>query len=264
MFKMWRVKFYVSVFQTFGLVKGILFFIRRKGIKSISLPNVAHPILLRPRTSDMGVFVQIFLYNEYEFKLGFVPHVIIDGGANIGLASVYFKNKYPGAKIIAVEPDAGNAESCRANVAKYNNVFVKEAGLWSKKTRTKISDKLGEGNWAMRIEELDDLDNEQNLTVTSTVTIADIMEEYDLPHIDLLKLDIETAEREVFSANYMSWLPGTKAIVIELHDWLAIGCSQAFFSAINEAFKTYRCDLLGENILIINLDLVTPDFDRQQ
>jgi len=260
--KMWRVKFYVSIFQTLGLVKGILFLIRRKNIKSIKLPNVAYPILLRPHTSDVDVFVQIFLYTEYDFKLNFVPQIIIDGGANIGLASVYFKNRYPSAKIIAVEPDAGNAEACRANVAKYDNAFVKEAGLWSKKTRTKISDKFGEGSWAMVIEELDDLDNEQNLTVTNTVTIADIMEEYNLPHIDLLKLDIETAEKEVFSKNYMTWLPKTKAIVIELHDWLLIGCSKSFFTAINESFNSYSYEQLGENILIINLDLVTPDFDK--
>jgi hypothetical protein len=36
--------------------------------------------------------------------------------------------------------------------------------------------------------------------------------------IDLLKIDIEGAEAELFSTNYESWLPKTRVIVIELHD----------------------------------------------
>ena len=81
------------------------------------------------------------------------------------------------------------------------------------------------------------------------------MEVAGLEQIDLLKLDIETAERELFSKNYQAWLPKTKAIVIELHDWITPGCSKPFFKAINECFDTYSYSSRGENTIIVNQDL---------
>jgi FkbM family methyltransferase len=35
---------------------------------------------------------------------------IIDGGANIGIASLYFLNQYPTARLVAVEPSPANFE----------------------------------------------------------------------------------------------------------------------------------------------------------
>lgn len=250
-----RLKFYIGVIESLGFIKGIMFLIRKhlKINKVVNYPNVAHPIHLRPRTSDQGVFIQVFLGNEYnldEIKIGFEPQVIIDGGANIGLATVYFRNKYPNAKIIAIEPDEGNMAQLKINVAAYDNISVKQAGIWSKKTKTEISDKYGLGSWGMVLKETD---NENGMP---TLSIADIMEEYGLTHIDLLKLDIETAEKQVFSENYMTWLPKTKVLVVELHDWMTKGCSKPFFTAINEAFTSYSFYQKGENTIVINEDLV--------
>lgn len=251
-----KLKFIFRVIDNLGLSKGLFFLINRrlKTNKVVTLPNIPHPIFTRPGTSDQEVLKQIFFYNEYDIKLDFEPLIIIDGGANIGLATIYFKNRYPNAKIIAVEPNSENIAVLKTNVAKYDNIFVKQAGLWSKKARVKISDKFGFGNWAFVLEECDNSDNTQ--TLTDTVNIADIMIEYNLDHIDLLKLDIETAEKQVFKENYIDWLPKTKVVVIELHDWMAKGCSKPFFTAINNSFNNYSFQNAGENVMIINEDLI--------
>jgi len=84
-------------------------------------------------------------------------------------------------------------------------------------------------------------------------TVDDLLAEFSLPHIDILKLDIESAEKQLFSENYMSWLSKTRIILIELHDWMEPGCSRSFFTAINEAFPNYSFYQVGENSVISNL-----------
>jgi len=58
------------------------------------------------------------------------PDVIVDAGANIGLASICFANKYANATIIAVEPEQSNFELLEENVAPYPNIVPVQAALW--------------------------------------------------------------------------------------------------------------------------------------
>ncbi|MDQ6482601.1 FkbM family methyltransferase [Dyadobacter sp. LHD-138] len=243
-------------FSQLGIIKGSFFLIGKalKNNKTINLANIKHSIHLRPGTSDDKVFAQIFVYKEYDINLDFEPQTIIDGGANIGLSCVYFKNRFPDAKIIAIEPDIENVELLNTNIKNYDNIYVKHKGLWPTKTCTKLTDKYGFGKWGMIVEECNNdasLHNEIN-----TITIDDIMNEFHLEYIDLLKLDIESAEKQLFSGDYMTWLPKTKVIIIELHDWITDGCSKPFFSAINQAFNNYSFGQIGENTIIVNRDLV--------
>lgn len=69
-------------------------------------------------------------------------------------------------------------------------------------------------------------------------------------NIDLLKLDVEGAEKEIFSVNYENWLPYTKVIMIELHDRFKHGCSKAFFSAV--AKYDFSFSIRGENCILVN------------
>jgi hypothetical protein len=60
--------------------------------QSLTLAGVKHPVYVRPGTTDIEVMQQVLLDYEYDFKLPGRPQVIVDAGANIGLASVYFAN----------------------------------------------------------------------------------------------------------------------------------------------------------------------------
>ena len=55
-------------------------------------------------TADIGTYIRIFIDKEYNFNVKYPPKVIIDR-ANIGLASIYFTNKFPNTKIISLEPE---------------------------------------------------------------------------------------------------------------------------------------------------------------
>ncbi len=90
----------------------------------------------------------------------------------------------------------------------------------------KVYDKYNMGKWAMVVEETKTEGN------VSAISINELLEKYQLDRIDILKVDIETSEKVVFSDNYEQWLPKTKMILIELHDWMEPACAQPFFNAI--------------------------------
>ena len=82
----------------------------------------------------------------------------------------------------------------------------------------------------------------------SAVTIPGILREMDAARIDILKLDIEGAEYELFKTGAESWLGAIRQIVIELHDRYRPGCSQVFYAAIGRF--PFAQEIRGENIFI--------------
>lgn len=250
-----EIKSWLKLCNNVGFVQGSMLFgkLKRQKTENLTVPKMPVKFSLRPNTSDIPNFYQIFIGNEYDLNLPFEPKSIIDGGANIGLATIYLKSKFPDAKVICVEPDEDNFQALTNNVKDLKDITLLKGGLWHTKTELSISDKYDSGKWGMIVEEAKG--GNSNETLTETFTIDEIMKTAGLQQIDLLKLDIETAERELFSKSYQSWLPKTKAIVIELHDWITPGCSKPFFKAINECFNVYSYSSRGENTIIINEDL---------
>ncbi len=232
--------------QRFGLVQGIRLYRllkRRTGnLLCVSLPDLKHPVYLRPGTSDPKVFNQLFVQGEYEgVNLTFSPKTIIDGGANIGLAAVFFAHRYPDAQILAVEPETGNVEMLRKNTAPYPTIQVIQAGIWSRSTYLNIlDDPEGEGSWAFTVVETD---RPTNLSVKA-LSVADLIRAAGWKGADLVKLDIEGSEKEVFSANTADWLPHTRALIVETHDRTKPGCSEALFAAM--APYAHRHERIGE------------------
>ena len=63
----------------------------------------------------------IFEKEEYRVDLGKPDPYILDVGAHIGMATIYFKTLYPQAKILAFEPNPNTAKLLRLNI-KANNL----------------------------------------------------------------------------------------------------------------------------------------------
>src|SRR5574337_2146831 len=128
------------------------FFAKRGKLISYKIPGIKHPVHMRAKTSDEYTFRQIFLNKEYEFSYDGAPKSIIDAGANIGLAAIYFANRYPDCRIICLEPESTNFTLLETNINRYPNITGLKAGLWSKKTYLKIKDE-GLGNWGFTVQE---------------------------------------------------------------------------------------------------------------
>ena len=247
----------IKYVKAFGLLNGIStyitlkylsLFLNRNDIYALHPPSLQNPIFLRSRTSDRSIFNEIYLRQGYRFSLDHSPRIIIDAGANIGLFSVLMTSLYPQAKIIAIEPDPENFQLLERNAKFYPQIKLLNYGLWSKSTWLEIQDGSFDKSGVMVREA--GADTSSSL---KAVSIPQIMGDFNLEHIDLIKIDIEGSEKEVFSLNSEHWLPKTKILIIELHDRMIPGCSKIFFEKLSN--YNFNVEIIGQNLFCRNLDL---------
>jgi FkbM family methyltransferase len=137
---------------------------------------------------------------------------VLDCGANLGLASLYFKRLYPDARITAYEADPALADLCRRNLAENGagDVAVETAAVWTS-TGTVRFQREGADSGAIE-------GASAGLTAPSaavaSVRLRDLLQE----PIDLLKLDIEGAERAVLE-DCADGLGHVRAMILDLHEF---------------------------------------------
>jgi len=139
------------------------------------------------------------------------PPLIIDLGANIGLASKYFDIIYPNSRILAVEPDQGNCEIAQKNLPK--TAVLHQAAIAS---RSGSGHLIPTGrNVGFRVES--DPDGGVPL-----LTVQDLLDQAKGCAPFLIKIDIEGFESDLFSCN-TDWIDLFPILLIELHDWILPG-----------------------------------------
>jgi FkbM family methyltransferase len=186
-------------------------------------------VWVRPGTSDLDVFRQIFLEREYACLDGVRSvQLVIDCGANVGYSSAWFLSRFPTCRVIAVEPDAGNYGQLVRNLAPYGKRAKSiRSGVWSRRVGLKFSETpYRDGReWSVQVREA----GAGETPDMTAVDIASLLAEAGYPTISILKIDIEAAERYVFAENHKAWLGAVENLVIELHD---DECRETFFRAI--------------------------------
>ncbi len=215
---------------------------RKTGIGSAPNPLNGEIVYIRPGTTDQRVYDKIFGEREYDINLG-EPLLIVDAGAHIGLASVFFASKYPKAKVIAIEPEQSNFEILLMNIEQYSNITPIRAGLWSRKTHLRIQDS-DVATWSFRVSE------DPSGNGIPAIGVKDIMTDFTVENIDVLKIDIEGSELDVFK-NSKPWINAVRNLIIELHDRFQPGCSEA----LQKAFSSHIYDKSqsGESIIMTNI-----------
>jgi FkbM family methyltransferase len=195
-----------------------------------------HRVYLRIDTSDFCAYrdVLTFRSKSYDPDLpGFSPNTIVDAGAHIGMSSILFALKYPAARIIALEPEPANFAALLRNTAPYKKITAIQAALWREDGEVTIGASNAHPKGAFQIVE------NGGLRVRA-ITLETVMGETGIHSIDLLKVDIEGAEKELFES--CSWIRNVGVIAIELHDRIRPGCS----FVVKNAAKDLRCEQKGE------------------
>jgi len=231
---------------------------RSKAVEiNILLRATNQNIVLRGASTDVLCFEKIFTSEEYRSPFTHDNcRFIVDAGANIGMAAIFFAHQFPEAQIIAIEPERSNFRLLKRNCAELPNIRPLHAALWPRAEQVSVLDP-NDGAWACQTRHppprgATPIDQVQGITMCEILAQS--------PHglIDLLKLDIEGAELDLFSERASAWLPLIDTIAIELHDRLRPGCSRALYSALLECCN-FRQEIRGENVFIQLLDSSTRD-----
>lgn len=208
----------------------------------LRIRGIKYPVTLSNFECDVTTLFQIFFAREYSLKRKTSANIIFDCGANIGLSAVWYANTYPNAKIIAIEPDTKNFAFLKKNTEAYQNITCLNKAVWPYETSMSIVDK-GTGNWSLQtIESKTKTGND-----IDGVSISSLMDQFQIDLIDILKIDIEGAEKELFSTNYEGWLVKTRIIAIELHDSIDKEIPSVFYNAISG--RKYKEYYNGENLI---------------
>ena len=231
-----KVSRYISEYGLLGLTEIVSN--RCCGFPKIMLaypPKLGHAVRLRLHTSDTMVFGNVFVDEEYSFGLPSSAKVIVDVGAYIGLTSIFYAKKFPKARIFAIEPERSNFELMLKNLRPYPNVTPIHSALWSSESYVSIGAPLPGAldNWGFTVS--------NKPGDVRAITISSLMQNFSIEHIDLLKIDIEGAEKEVFEV--CDWKDRVGSIVIELHDRFTPGCSDIVNRALQGFSRTSAGDL---------------------
>ena len=199
-----------------------------------SIPHTSQKILLRLGTTDVAAFEHVFIHNEYDFSLAQQPSVIVDAGANIGMSAVYFALRYPTATIVAIEPEPTNFAVLAKNAKLFPKIIPIHAALWNHEGVVRIQDGGG-GHWGMRVVDA----NISSAADIRSITLQALLDELKIDKIDLMKVDVEGAECEIFS-DPSAWIGRVGIICAELHDRFRPGCSNIFEAATGEFTVRWR------------------------
>lgn len=205
----------------------------KEELHAFKLKGLDHAVYIRAIRADMQSFINTFI-DPYLEKKPYLQKAefVIDAGANIGYTAILFANWWPECKIVSIEPDRENYELTIRNTKPYPNITVIHAALWNSETELSIEAGQEDGFVVREIKK--DLSEVKEENITIGISIDMILKNSDASQIDLLKMNIEGSEKEVFSKNYTLWLPKTKAMLIELHDGKNQGCSKTVFETTNQ------------------------------
>jgi FkbM family methyltransferase len=227
-------------------------------IAIVHVPDVGD-VQIRAGESDIATLRQVFVGREYD--LNWPPRlrdriraryeailaeggkpIIVDAGANIGAASLWFSAEFPEARIVAIEPDPENAEVLRRNLAARPHHVVMEAAIGGELGHVSLRD---EGySWAIR--------TERAQAGIPIITMADAFaaSSGDTPFV--VKIDIEGFEKDLFATN-VEWIESCYVVTIEPHDWMLPGehTSGTFQAAL--AAHPFELYIRGENLIYVRV-----------
>jgi FkbM family methyltransferase len=203
------------------------------------------------------VLRQVFVEQQYAPLDSVAAKLVIDCGAYVGYSALYFLNRFPQAVVVAVEPCPENAALCRQNLLPYHErAHVIRAAVWSRPGRMRlIRGAYGDGReWANQVEPAAPSEAD-----VDGVDLPSLIRLGGMDVVDVLKIDIERAELELFRNGTEQWLPSIRNVAIELHGH---DCERVFFDAL----QAYETETLrsGELMICRSITKVEPIGGRNE
>jgi FkbM family methyltransferase len=163
----------------------------------------------------LRLFKELFLAEPYAFAPTTSAPLIIDAGANIGMAVLYFKKQFPQARILAFEPNPVAFELLARNVAANNLRDVELHQVALAPSAGELPLYFGAEGASLTASLQPHAGGEHTITVP-TRRLADYLD--PTTPADLLKLDVEGAEAAILAdLSQAGLLRGIRRCIVEYH-----------------------------------------------
>jgi FkbM family methyltransferase len=172
--------------------------------------------------------------------------VIVDAGANIGIETIRMRHFFPQARILAIEPSTENYRFLVMNTAE-DKGFVETLhnAVWS--TQVALHLQPGETNEAFSVRPVEPDEPSDLEAISMDAVLQRVGGE-----IDILKMDIEGSEDEVFRNN-TEWVNHVKVFIFECPDRDHPGAALQIFRTLGHLpLDTFISG--GENLVLIRRD----------
>lgn len=147
--------------------------------------------------TDLRVLEQIFLEGEYIVDDVPPPRLIVDVGSHVGASILFFKWRFPEARIIGFEPDPVNFRKLRHNVGDLPGVELHNVAITGADGPVKLYASGGCDGWASSLQATTQWQRPLEVEGRTLDSALGCRSGYD---VDLLKIDAEGAEYDVLRA----------------------------------------------------------------
>lgn len=225
-------------------------------VVEVRIPGYRYPFYARWPASDLHIVYTIINCEEYapiaDLLRGAEEVIFLDIGANIGMASRYLLQRFPNAKVIAVEPDQGNVKMCRKNLEPYGSrAHVVEGAAWKRNTRLIFEEDTTQIGLEACVQVRELGYGQASPPPIMGIDIPTLLSKAGAaPGAQIaVKIDVEGSEKEIFDSPHLNWLGEISCIAIELHDNIRENCSRNFFTAV-DAYLTEPPRKISDTVFV--------------
>lgn len=180
---------------------------------------------------------EIFVRDVYRFDTAERAPRILDCGANVGLASLSFKRRYPQARVTAFEADPDIHAALAANLAAAAaDVEAVHAAVWTEAGELEFRCEGADSGTAASL-------SRSTRGVVKSVPAVRLRDWLIREPVDLLKLDVEGAESALL-ADCADALHNVRHMIVEIHEPHATRRLPGLLAGLAAAGFSYTLDEL--------------------
>ena len=226
---------------------------KTKKERLMTIPYVGQRLRVRSNGIDIGVAMTNAVDEFSELSKLFgenTPLRLIDAGAFIGTSTIVLRNLFPDSTVVAIEPNKANFDLLSINLNQMTSVCLLNRALTGSEGQEIVLRDRNKGPWGYTsVSEPADSKNPAHLHPCRTVSLERLRR--DLGSIDLIKMDIEGAEREV-AISERDELLEIPVILVELHERISPGVESLFSDLLRGRDNKKN----GEKMLSVDHDLL--------